>query len=80
MVVVVYWGYPTPYTIYYPPYYPYYIDPFTMMYVAMQWMWYPYYLALNIELYRLTIDMVRKSIEMLTKSLEYVSKPSIESK
>ncbi len=64
--------YPYPYIPYYvPPLVPY--DPFTMMYLAMQWLWVPYYYALTIEMYRAVIETWRKAVEAMTKALSEAS-------
>jgi len=55
---------------YYPPYIVFPYDPIALMYSVMQWLWYPYYVALTLEIYRITLESIRKAMEMLTKSME----------
>ncbi len=55
-------------------YYPYppppVYDPISMMYLALQWIWYPYYMALSLEIYRTALETIRRAMEMLTKTME----------
>ncbi|HDI31357.1 MAG TPA: hypothetical protein ENF80_00920 [Thermofilum sp.] len=58
--------------MYWWPYYPYMypLDPTYMMTTLMQWIIYPYYYVVTLEMYRAMIDAWRKSLDLLMRSFE----------
>ncbi len=60
-----------PYPPAYPIQYPYPpIDPAYMMYWMLQWITYPYYYALTLEMYKAMIETWKKTLEAFMKTLE----------
>jgi len=59
---------------YYYPYYwyplPYIMDPTYLLGMTFQWIIYPYYFMMTMEIYRAIIETWRRSLEALTKALE----------